>query len=49
MPKDGCKEVEVSRYADPYHPTSSKELKTDVILGIAVAGLKIIRNGLKSR
>jgi hypothetical protein len=27
----------VSRYEDPYQPTSSRELKTVVIVGIAVA------------
>lgn len=38
MPKLGCTAVCVSRYDEPYQPTSSREWKVAVILGIAVAG-----------
>lgn len=37
LPKEGWSDVVVSRYAEPYQPTSSKESKTVVIVGIAVA------------
>ena len=36
-PNDGCNEAVVRRYEEPYHPTSPRESKTEVIFGIAVA------------
>lgn len=37
FPKDGGRDVVVSKYADPHQPTSSSELKTGVMRGMAVA------------
>src|SRR6202012_1319100 len=37
LPNEGCREVVVSRYEEPYQPTSSKLLNTVVMRGIAVA------------
>ena len=37
FPKVGCNAAVVNKYALPYHPTSSRELKSLVICGIAVA------------
>ncbi len=37
FPKEGCREVIVSRYDEPYQPTSFRESNTVVMVGIAVA------------
>jgi len=43
LPIEGCKEVVVSKYEEPYQPTSSRLLKTEVILGMAVAMIVLSR------
>ena len=35
VPAAGCKAVRVSKYAEPYHPTSSMEANSVAILGTA--------------
>src|SRR4051812_25324648 len=37
FPKNSCRAHVVKRYDEPYQPTSLRELKWSVILGIAVA------------
>lgn len=38
LPNESWNAHDVSRYALPYHPTSSRELKSSVIFGMAFAG-----------
>ena len=35
VPAAGCRAVRVSKYAEPYHPTSSIEVNSVAILGMA--------------
>lgn len=37
LPQVGCRAVVVMRYAEPYHPTSERALKSFVICGLTLA------------
>lgn len=40
LPQVGCSAVVVRRYAEPYHPTSARELKSFVICGLTLINLQ---------